>query len=366
MTLNAKASPRPGRNVGIDLLRVVAMFQVLVLHTLGRGEVLGAVRVGTPQYRFAWLLEMGAYGAANIFALISGYVSYTDEEKRVNFSNYIMLWLQVVFYSVGATLWFQWLHPDWVAPIDRVQMFLPVTFDLYWYFTAYTGVFLLMPILNAGIRHCSAALIRRLFFLMILLFSVFATFTQRFTFSGGYSFAWVLVLYVLGAAVKKGGVGQRMKAWQAGLGVLLCWAATWGWMLWGPTFTFWGFKVTPSTVASYLSPPVLIGSVFYLICFSKLRFPPRAAKVVSFLSAGSFAVYLLNCQKFVYTNWLGYRFQYLASRGLPEMALHVFGFSLLFLLGAILLDHVRIALFRLLRLRKLADRLVALVRRGAD
>ena len=251
--------PHSGRNYGIDLLRVVAIFQVLMLHTLGRGNVLGSVGYGSAQYKFAWLLEMGAFGATDIFALISGYVSYTDKEKKVNFANYIVLWLQVLFYSVGVTLWFKLLHPDWVTPLDQIQMFFPVSFELYWYFTAYTGVFMLMPVLNAGVRHCSQRSARKLFVLMIAVFSFYATVSQRFMFSNGYSFPWILICYVLGALMKRGNIGGKMKAYQAGLGIVICWVITWAWKLYGPELSFWGLYVGKGHAEMYMAPSVLIG-----------------------------------------------------------------------------------------------------------
>ena len=63
------------RNAGIDLLRIVSMFFVVVLHSLGQGGILFNTAVGSSQYKVAWLLEIFAYGAVDIFALISGYVS---------------------------------------------------------------------------------------------------------------------------------------------------------------------------------------------------------------------------------------------------------------------------------------------------
>ena len=39
------------RNYGIDLLRVVLMYMVCMLHTLGRGGILGASAAGTRGYK---------------------------------------------------------------------------------------------------------------------------------------------------------------------------------------------------------------------------------------------------------------------------------------------------------------------------
>ena len=64
------------RNYGIDALRLISMFMVVVLHVLGQGGVLKAAKNG--QYIISWLLEIIAYCAVNCYAIISGYVGYSD------------------------------------------------------------------------------------------------------------------------------------------------------------------------------------------------------------------------------------------------------------------------------------------------
>lgn len=96
------------RNYGIDLLRMVAMFMVVILHVLGQGGVL-AKTAGLKNH-IAWLLETGAYCAVDCFAIISGFVSYTDKEKtyryskffRLATSNYLQFWHYINCFSREA------------------------------------------------------------------------------------------------------------------------------------------------------------------------------------------------------------------------------------------------------------------------
>ena len=62
------------RNYGIDLLRIVSMMMVVLLHVLGQGGILDGSDPLTVKSETAWLLEIGAYSAVNIYAMISGYV----------------------------------------------------------------------------------------------------------------------------------------------------------------------------------------------------------------------------------------------------------------------------------------------------
>ena len=173
------------RNYGIDLLRVVAMLYVVILHTLGQGKVLSNVPVNSSQYMTAWFMETWAYGAVNIFALISGYVGFCEKEKKYNYSAYLVMWLQVVLYGVSSTLIFNIFHPEIVTKNDLYQMFFPVTNGLYWYFTAYTGLFFLIPVVNAGIRNCPEADLKKLLIVIVVLFSAFDRVAKRFGLGNG-------------------------------------------------------------------------------------------------------------------------------------------------------------------------------------
>ena len=55
-----------GRNYGVDFLRILSMFFVIILHCLGKGGVLDAAQPGTVQYASAWFLETFAYCTVDI------------------------------------------------------------------------------------------------------------------------------------------------------------------------------------------------------------------------------------------------------------------------------------------------------------
>ncbi len=53
------------RNYGIDLLRLVLMYMVCMLHTLGQGGILGVCQAGTVEYKAFWFLEILSYCAVD-------------------------------------------------------------------------------------------------------------------------------------------------------------------------------------------------------------------------------------------------------------------------------------------------------------
>lgn len=62
------------RNRGVDLLRMVAMWMVVILHILNKGGALGASAPLSAGRETALLLDMAAYCAVDCYGMISGYV----------------------------------------------------------------------------------------------------------------------------------------------------------------------------------------------------------------------------------------------------------------------------------------------------
>ena len=88
------------RNYGIDLLRLVLMYMVVLLHVLGAGGVLRAAEPLSGQYAGAYLLEALAFCAVNGYGMITGYVSYG---KKWRLAGLGQLWLQVLVYALGIS-----------------------------------------------------------------------------------------------------------------------------------------------------------------------------------------------------------------------------------------------------------------------
>ena len=336
---------KSGRNYGIDLLRLLSMLYVVMLHVLGHGGVLNTAAEGTAQYQCGWFLEMWAYCAVDIFAVISGYVGYSDKVKRYHFSNYLVMWLQVVAYGAVITLLFYLVDPDLVTRKDFRDMFFPVTNNLYWYFTAYTGLFLLIPLLNAALRQFSKITLRKLFIGLLLLFSVFDKVVNCFVLNRGYSFVWLLILYLLGAIIRKCDIGQNMSSASAFAGIVLCCMVSYLWKLYGIEFEVLNITVNRDFFESYVSPTHVCAAILHVVLFSKIKCNDAWKKIIAFSAPGAFAVYLVNEQKFVREYMMMEKFTYLAESPVYILILHVVGTALAFLVISVVMDHIRQRLF---------------------
>lgn len=69
------------RNIGIEILRSLAMFMVIILHVLNFGINYEELVPFTVNWYCGWLLEGISFCAVNIYAMISGYVMVKSKNK---------------------------------------------------------------------------------------------------------------------------------------------------------------------------------------------------------------------------------------------------------------------------------------------
>lgn len=306
------------RNYGIDLLRMVSMFLVAILHTLGQGGVIGVTGAGTASYAAVWFLETAAYCAVNCYALISGYVSVKaggapagvrDGKLRIpgntpggtlaggrgfkpvryRFSRLLNLWLEVTFYTVSMTAIFAVAFPGTVGLKEAVSAFFPLLSKQYWYFNAYFVLFLFMPFVDRLIEVLSKKEMQLLLGAIGLGFSILPTIANKdiFVTGKGYSGLWLICLYIIGAYVKLYMKALPVKKWQSMGLYMVCVAVAWLWKI-------VDFGQVRNLFIHYTSPLILLAAVCLLLFFRDCRFGPRSRRLIALLSPAAFGVYLIH------------------------------------------------------------------------
>ncbi len=337
------------RNMGIDLLRMLSMFMVAVLHVCGQGGVLNATAGNPTANRIAWLLEVAGYCCVNCYALISGYVGV---KSRFKYSNIILLWLQVFFYTGIITLLFSVFYPGTVDTEAIVCAFFPVMKQQYWYFTAYVGMFFFIPLFNYAVNHMPKRQMGAVILALILLFSVVPTFFRAGIFGkatgdvfgtgSGYSARWLAILYLMGAYFSKHRILEKLPTWVFFGGylgsVLVSWIAK---------FYIKGGGV----LVNYTSPTILLAGFSLLFLFSRLKLK-ALAPAIRFLSPLAFGVYIIHVHPLIWKQFMLRRYVSFAELPVWHMALAVLLAALCIYLICSAIDLVRHYLFKLLHLRQ--------------
>ena len=342
------------RNYGLDLLRMVSMFMVIILHMMGNGGILAAAAPGSALYWAAWGLETAAYCAVNCYALISGYVGVDTEHKGGSIVN---LWLQVAFYTLSITTAFALLIPGSVTADNVLRAFLPVTFRQYWYFTSYFCLFFFLPALNHLLHTLTHRQLKLLLTGAIALFSLLPTLRgyDLFQTNSGYSVIWLGALYLLGGYLKQ---YRPLVHWSAIRGIVVygvCVVVSWGWKLFAERFFGSALAETSGRLINYTSPTILLASVALVTAFAALRLPGGVRRLISVCAPLAFSVYLIHAQPLVWTHFIQGKFVLLTDLSLPGFVVGTLLLALGIYCICSVLDLVRYFLFRLLRIRKLSD-----------
>ena len=199
------------RNPGIDFLRLLAMYLVVVYHLLFHGGILDAGQNSGA----AQLLRVLTLCAVDGFALISGYVGLREEKPRFPVNRMARLWLQTLFYSLLMLLAAACIYRPILSKSSLLRALLPVASDQYWYVTAYMPLCLMMPWLNALLCRLDRRELGQLAAGLTGLFCLYGTLanplSENFRLWGGCHFSWLVILYVVGAALGRDGWLEKLK-----------------------------------------------------------------------------------------------------------------------------------------------------------
>lgn len=267
-------------NVGIEALRVLAMLMIVSLHYLGHGGVIHSP--DSTNYYLGWMLESLSYVAVNCYVLISGYLLINSTKFR--FKRVFDIWLQVFFYSVGIFLIFIYTQD---TPISLAP-FMPIKFKIYWFATAYLGLYLFHPYINQVLKLIDRKSFNRLIVIIVILLSVMSfSGIDTFQVEGGYSLIWMIALYIVGAYIRLRDFKSDSLAMFGIYFVLSL-------LTYLMKLNFDG-DINLDVLYAYNSITVLGASVALFMCFKDLKLDvPVVSHFFRFLGPLTFGVYLIH------------------------------------------------------------------------
>lgn len=346
------------RNYGIDFFRILSSIMVVFLHTVGQGGILGAAGNLTIKGEVLYFIQIMCFCAVNSFALISGYVGIKTKHK---YTSIISLWIQVAFYNVGVSAIKMAINLMNDKPIDLIMLlksFFPVISEQNWYFTSYFCLFFFMPVLNHIVNTLSREKLRQNIFITIILFSIIETITsiKNWGINVGYSFLWLAVLYLIGAYVSKYDSFSKMTKAKSIIGFIGCSLIT---FLSRIAIQIVTLKLTGSPThgtkfITYVSPFMILSSLFLLALFSKIQFGSIGTAVVKWLSPMTFGVFILHTQRIIYAEMQG-KFAFVVEYNAFLCVLMTIGITIGIYAICSVIDYLRILLFKLVRVKNISS-----------
>lgn len=353
------------RNYGIDFLRILSMFMIVLLHTLGNGGVLYSAEPLSLHYWVCWFLEIASYCAVNCFAIISGYVMLNSKPK---ISKIAGLWFQVAFYTIVITILSFIISPQNVPITDVIKAFLPISTKHYWYISAYFGMYLLIPVLNEAIHQLNKRTLEIVLLSAFTVFCIMSTDSDPFVLKEGYSILWLSMLYLLGGYFNKYKIDLKIKRRNAFIlfvsMTLITFLSKVG-IAYATTIVF-GEAKGENILISYISPTVLLAAIGLFLTTAQFKFSNPLKKAIAFLAPASLGVYIIHVCKPIFT---------VATRGFSNsfinynviiMFLLIIASTIVIYLACSIIDLIRIQLFKLIRIDRLCLAIENVIKRNFD
>lgn len=276
---------KPVRDSNIELLRIVAMFLVLLDHS-------GYMSINPPTSEEAFsapLLTLARYCSqsyssicVNVFVLISGWFGIKAKSSRI---------VEFLFqcYFICFVAYFVLLAIGISTPMSIGEWINFLVLGDLWFVMAYLILYLFAPMMNMFIE--SLAQKQFLYFLLVYMGIQFlhGFVIQESWFDKGMSPLTLMSLYMTGRYMRL--FPNRYTTMNKWVDMLIYFVVS----LLGAVLTFAGVRhgAEGYRLFSYASPTIIIASVFFFLFFTKISFKSR---LVNWLAASAFAVYVLNCE----------------------------------------------------------------------
>lgn len=287
------------RMYNIELMRIVAMMLVITTHFWGHGIDLASIPVFTFPYYFGWLMKGISYVCINSYVLISAYFLC---QSKFKIQKLIFLWLEIEFYSVLIYIVSVITGLNSISIKELIMAVFPVCTSEYWFVTIYVGLFLLYPIVNFVIKSMNKkqhlATIAILCALFVVIPNVFF-FSKWLNYGAGYGIVWFVVLYFIGSYIRlyttDDWIQRNKNVLRVLTAIFLILPFISRIIIAFGTKLILGKVVGSGLFFSNNSILVVPATILFFLLFLTVDIKSvRVGKVISFFSAGSFAVYLIH------------------------------------------------------------------------
>lgn len=349
------------RMVNMELLRILAMLMVVMLHYLGKGNLLPALTESMSLNGYvAWGMESLCIVAVNVYMLISGFFLVESGFKA---GRVVELLCQVLFYTILVPVVLLALGFIQISDFSFqhiLETILPVQMEHYWFITAYIIMYLLSPVLATAAKTMKKEQLRSTIIALLLFFAVSKSIlpVQLMVDNQGYDGLWFICVFLVAAYMRFYGLEfftAKRKARKGFLCYLAGCAGIFAVMLLVRAVYLKTGSLDHFIQNTYHYNHILnlfaAVSLFYAFYHIKLKEDSIFAKLVCKLAPHTLGVYLLHEQldmRYLWPKWLG-----ASAQGNPLMfVLRAVGAVLMVFTAGVLADMLRKALFSIVMRRK--------------
>lgn len=339
------------RLANMELLRILAMLMIVMLHYLGKGNLLPTPSTSMDGLGYAaWLLESFSIVAVNVYVLISGYFLL---ESHFKVNRVIELILQILFYTILVTVIAYALGFGQEEGFGLYNLFLqlfPVPLEEYWFMTAYLLFYVLSPVLSVGVKAMTQKQLKTIIAILLLILCIPKSILIVDVTLGnyGYDVIWLICLFMISAYIRLYGIKILEKKRHALLlYVVFCLMIFAESFVLGVIYEKTGkLGMIIDTSYDYNHIFTLLASVGLFMFFLNLKIPEgKLSSLICKISPYTLGVYLLHEQTYLRYQWVKWLKAGSADNVISFLLMAAGSVLLVFVVG-ILVDYLRSLLFR--------------------
>lgn len=284
----SKYTKNNNRQSNIELLRILAMFLVLVVHadfnSLGLPDKTDLI-ADPVNTSLRVIFQVLSIGCVNIFIMISGWF-----EAKATIRGFATFCFQCVFFLLGVYIILVLFNIEPLSNRGMLSCFLFVRDPDYWFIKSYLVFYCLLPILNSYIRNTEKKQFRDTIIALLVLQSIYnwiAPFAEFYV--NGYSPLSFILLYMIARYCRiyheSISVYQRKQ-----ISILYITTIV---LLFGLSMgaVYQNNTILLSILLHYENPMVILYSLLLLLLFCNINFK---SKLINYIAVSSFSVYLLH------------------------------------------------------------------------
>lgn len=294
------------RKSNFEILRILAMFGVIVLHYNSNGVTgaFGVVEDGSANQYLLHFMEALAISSVNLFVLISGYFMCSSMKR--NIIKPIKLLVQViVFKEAGFLISYLLSIISSGGSILTAELFKVMLNGLIpnnYFVVLYIVLYIVSAYINLTLASLDEEKYKKLIAILVMLFSVWVTGVDILeavtgaSYAGlstvgidggqkGYTIVNFVMMYCIGAYLKK----NSEKKYSTKKLVLLYAITVVLLTLWSISDVLIGIEIAPIAI-EYCNPLVVLSAILLFLLFKQM--PIGYNKIINSIAKGSFTVFL--------------------------------------------------------------------------
>jgi surface polysaccharide O-acyltransferase-like enzyme len=321
------------RDSNLELLRIIAMLLVLMVHAGFKAldaPTVAEVLTSPVSSFLRFLSESLSIICVNVFVLITGWFGI-----RPKVSRFCGLVFQVMFIGLFIYLVLLLLGKVEIWGVAEWGRLLILRRGL-WFVGAYMVLYIISPILNAFVATADKKTFRNVLIAFFAIQTVYGISSQWAFFFSGYSPLSFAGLYLLARYMKL--YPARFSTLKKGYDAAIYFCTVLFTASLSMVFGWVGHDA--EVLYEYLSPSVIVSSVYFFLFFTKLSFHSKA---VNYVASSAFAVYLFHCDPlFFIPYYLVPIKHFYLNDSLPLFLLHTTALIISVFLVSILVDKIRL------------------------